>query len=89
MAPEVLSEKIELIDWEKSDVYSLGLTLLQASTLEEIKKLNKLSVKEFDEILKKKVKSEYMRQILKNMIHIDPNKRSTFKELNQRTKGLY
>ena len=93
MSPELITGK-ENIDWGKSDVFSLGLTILEAITvkkfinlekeLESITKenLSKLEI-EFKEIIIKNVKSEFFRKILPKMLEFDPKERISMSELRK------
>ena len=78
LSPEIIKNS-EDIEYEKSDIYSLGLVLLQIVTLESIEtvKSNKI---EFIERLELDG-LEWLGKMLRNMIDDDPEKRIGFNEL--------
>ena len=88
-APEVIKEEDYEIDWEKSDVFSLGLTILEASTLEKIEFLKKLSEIDLIDFIEKNVESEYLKKKLTKMIKFDPNSRISFEKLSEELSFNY
>ena len=64
--------------------FSLGLTLIEAATLEKITDLNNFSEKEKEMriFIENNVKSSYLKKILPEMMKFDPKFRISFRELN-------
>ena len=93
MSPELITRE-ENIDWEKSDIFSLGLTILEVVTLKKFvdlekelesitkEKLSKLEI-EYKEIIIKNVKSEFFRNILPKMLKFNPKERISMSELRK------
>ncbi|CAG9329599.1 unnamed protein product [Blepharisma stoltei] len=69
----------------KSDVFSLGITLLEAATLENIKGLNSFSDSNLQEhinrFINEKIQDEDLNRILKSMLQVDPERRPSFRDL--------
>ena len=66
----------------KSDVYSLGLTVLQALTLESVMGLNTIEKQaELSQKLQSLPISADFREVLQAMLEFDSHKRSSFKDI--------
>ena len=78
-SPEVRDE-LDKLDWERSDVFSLGITLLEAATLIKASKFEKNEV-ERNEFIMKNVTSKYLKYILPKMLKNNFTERITFREL--------
>ena len=77
MSPEVRNKR-NVINWSKSDVYSLGLTLLEAATLFDIGNFYELTEKEVVKLINLEVESSYLKEILPKMLVHNPAERISF-----------
>ena len=82
LAPELLNNEEEiLIDYQKSDVFSLGLIIYQLITFEEITELNR---KENNHLLLHKISQldvpDWAKSLLENMLKKKPSRRYSFKD---------
>ena len=72
-------------DWEKSDVYSMGITFLEFSTLMDSSEIKTEIIRNNLNSLIKKIKSEYLKEIIPLMIMRNPWERISIEELHNRS----
>ena len=84
MAPELSKIQNDKINWEKCDVYSLGMTLLELSSLERIQKLKEMTEEKKLHWIKTNIDSEYLKKILPKMIKNEAKNRASFLQLSEK-----
>ena len=80
MAPE-LNNSHNKIDLGKCYVFSLGMILLELSSLKTISFFNNMTENKIDNYIKENLHSIYVRDIIIKMIREDPKTRSCFTDL--------
>ena len=83
MSPELISGGLDnkKIIWAKSDIYSLGITLLETCTLIKIIDLKNFDEAKREDLIEKKVKSPLLKLILPKMLKKSIDQRSSFEEI--------